>query len=90
MIILRVTDRHCVGLRQAPRAPTDPEWDATPIIGSSARIIRGLSGVGIGVAVLTAVLGLAVTVSVAFNDYKYATQSPGHLLPSPIFLTRRG
>jgi hypothetical protein len=53
------------------------EWDATPAIGSSARIIRGFSRIGIGAAVLIAVLGLAVAVSVAFNDYKYATQWVG-------------
>jgi hypothetical protein len=53
------------------------EWDATPTIGSSARIMRGFSRIGVGAAALTAVLGLAITVSVAFNDYKSATQWPG-------------
>lgn len=45
-----------------------------PLIGSSARIIRGFSRVGVGAAVLTAVLGVAVTATVAFSDYRSATQ----------------
>jgi hypothetical protein len=53
------------------------EWDATPLIGSSARIMRWFSRLGVGGAILTAVLGLMVTVSAAFNDYKYATQWAG-------------
>jgi hypothetical protein len=50
------------------------EWDATPLTGFSTRIMGGFSRLGVGAAVLTAVLGLAITVSVAFNDYRSATQ----------------
>ena len=41
------------------------EWDATPITGASARILRGFSRVGIGAAVLIGLLGLAVTADLA-------------------------
>jgi hypothetical protein len=56
------------------------EWDATPTIGSSARIMRGFSRIGVGAAALTAMLGLTVTVPVAINDYRSATQWPGTLV----------
>jgi hypothetical protein len=41
-------------------------------LGSSARIMRGFSRMGIGAAVLIAVTGLAITVGVAVSSYKSA------------------
>jgi hypothetical protein len=45
------------------------EWDATPLTGSSARIMRGFSRIGVGAAAITAVLGLTATANLAINDY---------------------
>jgi hypothetical protein len=52
------------------------ESDATPTIGSAARIMRGFSRIGIGAAALVAISGLALTAIVADRDYD-ATQAPG-------------
>jgi hypothetical protein len=45
------------------------EWDATPTTGAPTRITRGFKRIGIGAAVLMAVLGVTVTTSVAVNTY---------------------
>jgi hypothetical protein len=53
------------------------EWDAAPTVGSSARIIRSFSRIGIGAAALVAISGLALTAIVADRDYETATHWPG-------------
>jgi hypothetical protein len=51
-----------------------------PELSSSARIMRGFSRIGVGAAALTAVSGLAITLTMAVNDYRSATEWPGTLI----------
>jgi hypothetical protein len=51
------------------RQPMPYERDTHPLPSFSARIMRGFKRIGIGAAVLMAMLGVTVTTSVAVNTY---------------------